>query len=74
MRHSCDRAFMHEKRMPLTKETNNTHKQRTLPNDERLYSEDQTCMKRILTAMPKNGIRWPYAGLCGTRVTRPLCS
>ncbi len=27
-------------------------------------------MKRILTDAKKNGIRFPYAGLCGTRVTR----
>ncbi len=38
--------------MTLTKEKNNTHKQRTLPNDERT-SQNQTGLKRISTDAKK---------------------
>ncbi len=55
--------------MTLTKEKNNTHKQRTLPNDELLFrgsnvheADINGCQKMASVA---------YAAL-GTSVTRPL--
>ncbi len=57
--------------MTLTKGKNNTHKQRTLPNDERPFKGSN----RLETDI--NGCRKmtfvPHIGLCGTRVTGPLC-
>ena len=57
--------------MTLTKEKNNTHKQRKLPNDECLF-RGSNVHETDITDAKKNGIRCPYAGLCGTRVTLPL--
>ncbi len=57
-----------KKRITLTKEKNNTYKQRTL----------WAFIQRIKRAWngyqrkPKNGIRSSHVGLCGTRVTGPL--
>ena len=56
------------------------HKQRELPNDERPVKGSnghERMMKRIFEGyqlMPKNGIRFSFGGLCGTRVTRSLAS
>ncbi len=44
--------------MTMTKEKNNTHKRRTLPNDERLFRGSN-----VHETDEKNGIRCPYAGL-----------
>ena len=59
-----------KKRMTLTKEKNNTHKHRILPNDndERPF-KGSNGMKSIST--DNSGIRSSYVGLCGTRVTGP---
>ncbi len=60
----------HEKRITLTKEKNNTHKQRKLPNDERPVKESnehETHFPKISTNDKKNGIfRSSY--VCGARV------
>ena len=57
----------------MTKEKNKTHKQRTFPNDAlmNVHSKDKRAWN-VYQRMPKDGIRFSYVGLCGTRVTGPL--
>ena len=42
-------VLIHEKRMTLTKEKNNTHKTRTLPNDERPFKGPKGLTKGLET-------------------------
>ena len=66
-------GFTHEKRMTLTKRKNNTHKQRTLPNDERPFKGSnghETYFRRISTDV----IEWHsfFTGLIPYLLTDPL--
>ncbi len=69
MRNECRLTI--KKRITLTKEKNNTHKQRILPNDERPF-KGSNGHKTDINGYQKNGIRSSYVGLCDTRVTWPL--
>ncbi len=64
-----------EKRMTLTKEKNNTHKQRTLPNDERPFNgsnghemDINGCQKMAFVPHTYIGLNHGlYKRKCGTR-------
>ena len=62
-------SLTHEKRMTLTKEKNNTHKQRTWPNDERPFKESDVHIKG------RQEVSFvPYVGIIPHRLTGPLSS
>ena len=54
--------------MTLTKEKNNKHRQRTLPNDERLFKESNGHETDINGYQRMVFVPHTQDGLCGTRV------